>query len=121
MLDASTRGRNSSEGTPKASLSSECAGVDVAEFRDCKSSETPVLESGGVLLLPFSFPWTPSSLSESMTMISLDATFKLICHTLGANCCDALTLARFIASALEKKSNSVRFGGSLRFFVDGPM
>jgi hypothetical protein len=40
-----------------------------------------------------------------MTIISLDAT--LVCCTLGANCCDVLTLARFVASALEKKSNSV--------------
>lgn len=51
-----------------------------------------------------------------MTIISLDATL------VDAGCCDVRTLARFLASGLEKKSNSVRFGGgSLRFFVDGPM
>lgn len=97
LLDVSTRGvmDNSSEGRPKTCLSSEYAGVDVAEFRDCESSENPVLEFSGALL----FPWTPSSLSESITMISLDATFKLACRTLGVNRCD---VARFITSALEK-------------------
>lgn len=126
LLDASERrlmGSNSSEGIPKVSLSSVRAGVDGPESKDWESPNTPVLKLRRAFLSLSPLPGTSSSLSESITMTSLDAAFKLVDRTLGANSCRVLTLARFIASALEKKSSSVRFEGcSLRFFAaDGPM